>query len=568
MRVASKAGVIAMVLVCGWALPVSATVTYSTIALSGAGGGTGPGSIPGLAAGVTFAELAGQQPSINDAGVVAFRGTLNVAGNPAGIWTSSGGVNSNQQVAGGARPGGGAYAATDGFNGVSINNAGNVAFRLNASSGIFASSGGVYSRAALVGDLATGAGGAAFSTIATGTPLFNSAGQVAYFAALATNASSTPPVVTTTGVANNNALWIGTPASQSLVLRQNDALLSLDAGGAVRVGALSTLTVSFNGAGRFVTSTALQGTVTTGTGAGSNSAAIVSNRSGSTQVLARVGDAAPTATGAPSTTDLFRTMPTNRIGFNDAGNVVFTSTLRNSAGTQTATAALFSDVGGPLRQLARTGEAVPTITGAIGSEFAGVTWGASFGTPVVNAGGLIGVSAGLANTGATTNTTVLLTVNPVTGTLTRIARSGDVAVVNGSPIVGDAFFSQLNDIALNSSGQMVFSSTLTGNSVSVGLGNGSALFAYDPVLGLQMIARTGDQFEVAPGDFRTISTIGGIVASGGQDGRSRTLNDLGVATFALGFTGGTSGIFTAVIPSPGVAGVFGLGLLAAGRRRR
>lgn len=568
MAIARNVGVVAVALAAGMAIPASATVTYSAVALSGVGGGVGPA----VGAGVTFADVAGQQPSINDLGQVLFRGTTSSAGNPAGIWLSSGGSNSNLQIVGGPRPGGGTFVATDNFNNLTLNNAGQVAYRLGASSGIFANTGAGFERAALTGDLAPGAGGAAFGAITSGTPLMNSSGQVAYLSALAVNATSTPPVVITTGINNAAGLWIGTPSSQSLVLRQNDQLLGLASDGSVRVGTFSGLTLSFNGSGRYVMTTALQGTVTTGTGAGSNSSAILSNRNGSLEVIARVGNAAPTASGAPSATDLYRSMPTARIAFNNAGNVAFSSPLRNAAGTQTGTG-LFTDVGGPLRQIARSGDALPAIAGAIGSEFAGVTFSTSFGTPQINSNGLMAFTAGLANTGpvpvgASSNSTVLLTLNAATNTFTRIVRSGDVAVVNGSPIAGDAFFSQLNDIALNAGGQMLISTTLTGNSVSVGLGNGQALFAYDPVQGLQMLARTGDLFEVAPGDLRTISAIGGIVGSGGQDGRVQSLNNNGVATFALAFTGGSSGVFTAVIPAPGAAAVMGLGLLVAGRRRR
>lgn len=568
MGTARSVGVVAMVLAAGLALPAMATVTYSTVALSAAGGSIGPG----VGAGVTFADLGGQQPSINDLGQVLFRGTTSAAGNPTGLWLFNGSSNVNQQIVGGPRPGGGVFAATDSFNSFVLNSSGQMAYRLGAGTGIFGDTGSGFTRAALTGDLAPGAGGAAYGAITSGTPLMNSSGQVAYLSALAVNATSTPPVVLTSGINNASGIWIGTPGSTSLVLRQNDPVLSLASDGSVRVGAFAALTPSFNGNGRYVVAGALQGSVTTGTGAAGNSTVILSNRNGSLEVIARAGDAAPTASGVLSTTEVYRTMTASRIAFNDAGNVAFANTLRTTAGVSTSTA-LFTDVGGTMRQIARSGDVLPPIAGAIGSEFAGVTYSILFGAPQINGSGLMAFTAGLANTGpvpvgAASNTTVLLTRDAATGVLTRIVRAGDVAVVNGSPVAGDAFFTQINDIALNAGGQMLFASTLNGNSVSVGAGNGSALFGYDPVQGLQLVARTGDLFEVAPGDLRTISSIGGLVASGGQDGRASSLNNNGVATFALGFVGGTSGVFTAVIPAPGAAAVMSLGLLVAGRRRR
>jgi hypothetical protein len=47
--------------------------------------------------------------------------------------------------------------------------------------------------------------------------------------------------------------------------------------------------------------------------------------------------------------------------------------------------------------------------------------------------------------------------------------------------------------------------------------------------------------------------MGGITSSGGDDGRSTSLNDNGQLVFSLSFTDGSSGVFIATIPTCGSA---------------
>jgi MYXO-CTERM domain-containing protein len=298
---------------------------------------------------------------------------------------------------------------------------------------------------------------------------------------------------------------------------------------------------------------------------------VASNRNGLFEVVARVGNAVPGYDGSPHATDLYRNFGTSGIGFNDAGKIAFSSSLRNAPGTQTATGALFTDVGGSLKMVARASDPLPTIYSATGiplSEFSGVTWGTSYNSLAINASNtLVFQAAALGNTGATNNTGAVLSMDS-SGRFTKIQRNGDVAIVGGSPLGGDAFFLNTSNIAVNPSGQIAMSVTLTGPGVSVGLGNGSALFGWDPVLGMQLIARTGDLFQVATGDERLVTSIGGIASSGGQDGRVRSLNDAGLLAFELDFADGSSGIFTATIPSPASLAPLALAALVARRRRR
>jgi MYXO-CTERM domain-containing protein len=564
------ARIAALLCIAGSAASATAgLMPHQAIALTGTDGALGPG----MGAGVSFAAIGQHQPSVNSAGQVAFRAVPSGAGTSQGMWVHSGVANTNVAMGGGAQPGGGTYiTGTSVFNSMQLNESGQWAVRMGASTGLFGSVAGTPTRAMLTGDAAPGAGGANYASSATGMPLFNNAGQVGYIANLAVSATSTPPTVSTAGVANTGGIWVGTPGSASLVLRQNDAITALDPGGNVRVGALSNLTMSMNGSGRYVVQDTLQGTVTTGTGAGSNSVALLTNRSGSLEVLARVGNAAPDALGVPSATDVYRTFSGAQIAFNNSGATGFVATLRNGAGTQTATSALFSDASGTMRQVARNGDSLPAITGAVGSEFAGATW-SSFSSPLLTASGTMLLSTSIAGTPAGTGN-VLMTVSPG-GTFTRLVRSsnlttpGDIAIVGGAPLGGDAYFTSFSNTVINDLGQVAFQATLNGNGVFGGPGgNNLGLFAYDPGLGLCLIARTGDFFEVAPGDFRTVATLGGIVSSGGQDGRTQSLSANGYLAYELDFTDGSSGIFVTSIPSVGTLPLLGLVGLAAARRRR
>jgi hypothetical protein len=570
MKNGACTGVLMLALVAGSTSALAGALPFTVVALTARDTAVGPG----MGAGITFTALDQQQPAINAAGQVIFRATESST-NSQGVWTFGGSSSTNIALAGTAMPGGGTYTAgsTGIFNAFSLTNSGEWAFRMGGSTGAFATSGGTPTRVALTGDVAPGTGGATYGALLTSAPRFSSdTGRVAFFSNL-TAGTGSPVVVATGANANSLGLWTGTPGSQSLALRRDDALFSLDAGGAVRVNSLNNLSLAINGGGRYVLSTTLQGTVTTGTAAG-NDAAILSNRSGSLEVIARRGAAAPDATGAPSATDLYRDIPTGAMGFNNAGRIAFATTLRNAAGVQTATGALFTDtVGGTLKMHARIGAPMPTVyspAGAPLAEFGGVNWGGAWSNLTINAADkAVFFASGLTNTGAANNTGAILTMDS-SGTFTKVARAGDIAIINGAPLGGHALFqSNFSNITMNASGQIAFSALLSGAGIAGGPGgNNSAMFGWDPSNGYCLIARTSDPFQVAPGDVRTIASLGGLVSSGGQDGAARSLNDSGVLAFQLSFTDGSSGIFTTTIPAPGTIGMLGLAGLIAARRRR
>lgn len=549
-----------------------AALEFRTVALTGTDGEYGPGQ----GTGITFTSLTSVQPSINSAGQVAFRGQDSTAGNPNGLWLRTGSANAVIAINGGPQPGGGTYPAGAIFNSYQVNNAGEMAWRLAATSGAFATAGGSPGRFMLAGDSAPGTTTtlplAVYAGISSGMPLFNQSGQLMAMASLTPDATLNPPVVTTAGSANSSGLWVGTPGNAQLVLRQNDALTSLDPSGNTRIGTMQSGGMLFNGNGRYALITSLQGSnVVTGTGATGNSTLIATNRGGSLEVVARHGQAAPDASGVPSA-NLYRTISNTALGFNDVGHIAFTSSLRDASGTQTATGALFSDAGtGMLRMISKQGDALPTIysrTGTPLSEFAGVTWGLSYGSPVLTSNDqLLFAPTGMGNTGGTNNNGAIMLMDDA-GQLQKIVRTGDVAIPGGAPNGSDAFFLGTTNYQINSLGQIAFMSSLTGVGVSPGLGNGSALWLSEVDGTLHRVARTSELFEVAPGDFRTVSAIGGLATSGGQDGRQINLSSNGMLAFQLDFSDGSGGVFTMMVPEPSSAALCGLVAVTLTARRR
>jgi hypothetical protein len=180
---------------------------------------------------------------------------------------------------------------------------------------------------------------------------------------------------------------------------------------------------------------------------------------------------------------------------------------------------------------------------------------------------LLFTPTGLGNTGGTNNTGGIMLMDGA-GAFHKVERNGDVAIAGGAPNGSDAFFNSTSNCQINSLGQVAFMSNLTGVGVSVGAGNGSALWVSDVDGSLLKIARTSDLFEVAPGDLRTITGIGGLVTSGGQDGRPINLSDSGDLAFQLDFSDGSNGVFAVHVPEPtSLLAVLAIAPLAMRRRR-
>jgi hypothetical protein len=102
--------------------------------------------------------------------------------------------------------------------------------------------------------------------------------------------------------------------------------------------------------------------------------------------------------------------------------------------------------------------------------------------------------------------------------------------------------------------------------------SGNGIWATDRSGALQLIVRTGDVLEAAPGDFRTVDTASFQNYTSNDDGRPGGFNDRGQLVFWVQFTDGSEGIFVSnavAVPEPSsfLAAAAILALTASSRLR-
>lgn len=273
--------------------------------------------------------------------------------------------------------------------------------------------------------------------------------------------------------------------------------------------------------------------------AGTNNTGIWAESTSGLHLVALRGNLAP---GFPGKAFQSFTRP----GFNNAGHTVFQAVADVNSPIADG---IWSDRSGKLQLIAGTGTAVPGLSGATLRSTQG---GAFSPLPQINGADRV-VFAGRM-TGATTSTDAAIFSDGL-GSLAIVAREGDQ--VPGAP-VGTVFtdFMQCSistncGYSINGNGQVAFLDPTRG------------LFAQDIHGVLREIARIGGTLEVAPGDFRTITSVSFQNGTGNEDGRASAFNNLGQIAFRATF-GATSGVFVSdvvAIPEPTT---FGLLIAAAG----
>jgi hypothetical protein len=177
----------------------------------------------------------------------------------------------------------------------------------------------------------------------------------------------------------------------------------------------------------------------------------------------------------------------------------------------------------------------------------------NFSSLELNAAGQVAFLANLTGGSSTRGVFVGIPGQP----LETIALNGSTA-----PDSGGATYNGIGDLALNASGQVVFTSILTG--AGVNFSNNFGLYAGSPG-NVVKIVRTGDTIDIDPTagvDNRVVSGIsfytstGFItVGSGGEDGRAVSFNDSGELVYRLNF-GSSSGIFKSSIAPVSTPGDF------------
>lgn len=574
MRSKFLAVAVAGVVASSWAGVSNAALTYRTVALTGNvfpdySGSTSPATSAGQSWGVTTANTnAFANAVLNTAGQIVFQGSLIGTGvtsnnNDRGLWSE--GSGSLKLLARRADP---AFTTSGipsaggvnfGLNmlGPNINSAGDVVFLSTLTgTGIvttgtssnnnaqFTSIGGVTRMTVQLNDPVSINGSSAAIRGLGGLPVLNSSGTYAFVATLAPSVSAA------------NAIYTYTPSGLNKVVAFGDSAPGTDLGsGLATFGTTSSYGAPVINASGTVAFLATLTTGAAGVTSGVNDRGIwIASPGGSPELLVRAGNAAPGTGGAT-----FSTTISNTPGFNSSGVVAFSASLTTGGAITSANNA------GIWRGSSSSNLALVVQKGSQVADLTSGTLYNALNASMISKSGLVAFTTSLTGTGVTTaNDTALILETP--SGLTTFAREGSTAP--GGKLFGN--FSSASYFALNAEGHIAFLSSLTDTLGGSSTANG--LFAQDFDGSLLLIAQTGLPFEVAPGVFKTPSSITfnnvSVSFSGGDDGRASAWNDSHQIAFTLLFSDGSSGVFTSSIPEPTTSLVLaGLGLPLLGRRR-
>jgi hypothetical protein len=516
-----------------------------TVALTGQ-------SVPGAQVGVTFESFSPHYqlgdgvleplfrgPVLNDSGQTAFR--ANVVGsdvgaaNNQGVWSEGAGELALVARTGTQAPGApsgvnfGKYSGLELFTPV-LNNAGQTAFYgalADGRLGLWSEGTGSLKLVAADGvhaPVLPNGVNFSFGTIHelnkwifTDFPLLNDAGQTSVSAGLAG---------TGVNVTNNFGTWFGNDLNSLALLARRGSPAPGTSASTV-FGELQLVT-SINELGQAAMIASLQGNGVVGFWAGSP---------GGLTLVSRDGTPAPGTAGGVNFIDYFAP-----IASNNAGQIVFEAVLFGGDVVEGINdEGLWSDVSGSLELVVRRG-----------SQAAGAPPGTNYGSftfsswPLLNDAGQIAFHAGLEGDGVDEGNNEGIWVG-APGSLALVARRGLQAPDSESGVS----FADLNYPALNSTGQIAFRAIVAGDSVNST--NDRGIWATDASGELQIVARTGGELEVAPGDVRTLTDLDFVIATGNSDGRRSAFNNRGQLVFWASFTDGSQGVFvsSAVAHLPG-----------------
>jgi hypothetical protein len=264
---------------------------------------------------------------------------------------------------------------------------------------------------------------------------------------------------------------------------------------------------------------------------GSRPRAIYRTQGRALDLVAKVGDGAPTST--PGTTFTGFGEPS----MNNSGVSAFYGVTEGTTGPSPQ--GIWAGTPGDLRSVVDPGQSHPDLpAGQYIYWFPG--WNA-----VINDPAEVAFAAYLGGTGVTNQNDGSLWAE-IDGQLGLIAREGETPPGLSDEISFGTFVAAPD---WSDSGQMSFYSTLRGPGLTGD--NNTTLWLTDEHGTPVLIAWQGHPFDLGGGDVRIIDEISTWVNQGSNNfGRSVGLNDLGDLAFTLRFTDGTSGVFVARIPEP------------------
>ncbi len=343
-----------------------------------------------------------------------------------------------------------------------------------------------------------------------------------------------------------------------------------------------------------------------------NRHAVYSDRSGTFQVVARAGAAAP-GTGVA-----FGPFAFDDLSQDKQGRVAFLGFLQGGGVSEASDSGIWSGEPGGLRLVAREGQVAP---GAGGATFRNPSVGTPFGHSVLNNLGRVAfhsqlfaaersegiwtdasgtlrpvVLRGQATGPVIANGSFSSVEQPVINDLNEVAfrahvfepgvgevesvwkeRAGQFELIaragQEAPGAGGEFFLNIGEdntsqVVMNNIGQVALEGRLA-PSPDVTLANARGIWATDLEGMLQLIVREGDQIEVAPHDFRTIAIVQ-LFGTRGQLFEAPSMvgsgmNDFGQIAFHALFTDNSQGIFVTnavTIPEPGGIGLAMVAVIA------
>lgn len=352
----------------------------------------------------------------------------------------------------------------------------------------------------------------------------------------------------------NSGLWVGNSGGLGLVYQTGVANAAFPGGELIK----STGVEGLNGSGVVQTVTMLDENVAPATAATAGTI-LNGDGTGALSIVARTGTASsiPGVTYGDAVSGFFGLTPSftaARQGLNNGGRNVFGAfNLQGSAITAGVNdQALMTHLGGSDAIVAQTGDAAPGFGGD--ATLANLT--SSFASAFLNNNDEVAWLGQAAGTDITTANDVGLWKTQIGGGSTLLAREGDAV-----PGIADAFFGAPTNVIMNNLGQVVFTSTMTGSGVAAN--NNWSVWAWDPSLGLVLVAREGVNY------FGYLSGSPSYDVDGNGEGGANAFNDQGCIALRIPGLNGEQAIVTTCIPEP----TTGLLLLALGgvgliRRRR
>jgi len=310
-----------------------------------------------------------------------------------------------------------------------------------------------------------------------------------------------------------------------------------------------SLTLNGSGSGAFVVE--IEGAATT------DEALVTFNNNGAITIAAQQGDAAPG--GGFYGGGFGATFDDDEISLNDSNQIVFQADLATSTGASIGNGLFFdTDIttANGVQAFLRTGDTISLS----GQTFAvdNINSDRSF---QLNEAGQFAFGANL-DTGSAADDDVLLigdVNNP--GSFTVLAREGD-AIDSTNTAFFDSIFD--DDLNINEAGQVLFAATSLDDASggSIGTSQDSAIFFFDPTLGLLTVAQEGDSF--LDGQFGQFGSLGAI--------EEQALRDDGSFIFEF-VSGSDNGVILGTltptaVPEPSSALLFSLASLGALMSRR